>query len=130
MQMKLETLLIGAESELAKRPFASPFLALLFAAEVSEERRIEVCSWLVESGCLYLVVSEGHGGSQSWVDSITMENMRVYKFKGIPDSRRVGAVCLGMVAPLEMLKFAEREAVHPIQGKLLIVKISLNRKRT
>ena len=126
MQKEFDSLNLALAGDLPAWPFVSPYLAILLAVpNVTEERRREVCEWLIETGCLYLVVRDVAYGALDWIASINEANKKAFQYGEIPESKRVQTVCIDFVAILELVRFAEQKAAHPTEGKLPHVLISL-----
>lgn|SRR5579871_288882 len=65
-----------------------PFKAVvIIELQVSEERQREISTWLVGSGCLYML-AWGEGCS-SWDDSVDVANLERFDFGDIPDEEFV-----------------------------------------
>ncbi len=86
---------------------------MVIEEEVSPEWQAMVSTWLVASGCLYMM-AWGIGCS-SWDDSVDMANLEAFNFGEIPESRFVMTTWHDDEPLSEVFWFAKENANHPAE---------------
>ena len=80
-------------------------------SEVSPKWQAVVSTWLVQSGCLYMM-AWGNNCS-SWDDSVDMANLEEFKFGQIPEDRFVMTTWHTDEPLAEVFWFSKNNAFHP-----------------
>ncbi|MEK7342221.1 MAG: hypothetical protein AABZ73_00175 [Pseudomonadota bacterium] len=89
-----------------------PYRAVLISEQaVSEVRRNEVASWLLESGCLYFIA--WGIDCEAWHDTVDWRHLEAFDFGDIPDDRFVMTTWHDKEPLSEALWFAGNCASHP-----------------
>lgn len=89
-----------------------PFKAVLVAeSEVAPEWRLQVCDWLVRSGCLY-VVAWGVK-CEAWHDDVDLAHIAMFTFEPAPDDKFVMTTWHAGEPLSEAFWFCEMCALHP-----------------
>ncbi|MCC6140911.1 MAG: hypothetical protein IT389_09895 [Nitrospira sp.] len=89
-----------------------PFRAVVIIEEdVTPEWQASVCTWLVQSGCLYMM-AWGKSCS-SWDDSVDHANMKEFAFGEIPESKFVMTTWHTDDPLNEVFWFSKNNADHP-----------------
>ena len=123
----IEYINLKPESKMPEIGTNNPFKAIVIAdEEVSPSWQAEVSSWLVQSGCLYMM-AWGKGCS-SWDDSVDMANIEAFNYEDVPPNRAIITTWHENETLNEVFVFSKRMAVHPtvLLEKVLIVHISKN----
>ena len=90
----------------------SPFRSVVVIEEnVTPEWQSQVSSWLVASGCLYMM-AWGKNCS-SWDDSVDFANLEAFNYKKIPDEKFVMTTWHAKESLKEVYWFSKNNAVHP-----------------
>ena len=93
-------------------PKGRPFRAVVVAdSEVSPDWQAEVSSWLVRSGCLYMVAWGTN--CSSWDDSVDEANLEEFEYGEIPEDKFVMTTWHSDDPLREALWFAKNNALHP-----------------
>ena len=101
-----------------RRPFRA---VVIIDQSVASEWQEEVSSWLVRSGCLYMM-AWGKGCS-SWDDSVDLANLKDFNFEEIPDEKFVMTTWHNNEPLEEVFWFSKHSAFHPnieMQDTLII----------
>ena len=111
MSQPVSYLSIQPESALPAIVAGSPMRVVLIAdSEVSSEWQSLASTWLVQSGCLYMM-AWGNSCS-SWDDSVDMANLEEFKFGPIPEERFVMTTWHTDEPLREVFWFAKNNAFH------------------
>ena len=86
-------------------------VVVVIEEEVSPEWQAMVSTWLVASGCLYMM-AWGIGCS-SWDDSVDTANLEAFNFGEIPESRFVMPTWHADEPLSEVFWYAKHNASHP-----------------
>jgi hypothetical protein len=90
----------------------SPFRAMVVVeAFVTAAWQDAASSWLVQSGCLYMMAWGQH--CSSWDDSVDMANLEHFEFGDIPEDRSVMTTWHTDEPLSEAMSFCKRHATHP-----------------
>ena len=90
----------------------SPFRAVVVVdAFVNAAWQEAASSWLVRSGCLYMIAWGQH--CSSWDDSVDMANLEQFDFGDIPEDRSVMTTWHANEPLSEALSFCKLHATHP-----------------
>jgi len=109
---------------------ARPYRAVLIAEEaVSQEWKSEVCSWLIESGCLYFIA--WGVACEAWHDTVDWTVLEAFDFGEIPDDRFVMTTWHDNEPLSDALWFAGDAAYHPDidLAETLIVHVAREERR-
>jgi hypothetical protein len=101
-----------------RRPFRA---VVIIDQSVASEWQEEVSSWLVRSGCLYMM-AWGKDCS-SWDDSVDLANLKDFNFEEIPDEKFVMTTWHNNEPLEEVFWFSKHSAFHPnieMQDTLII----------
>ena len=110
--MVMEYLQIVPESKLPDISKLNPFRAVVVIDEsVSPEWQKNVSSWLVKSGCLYMM-AWGKDCS-SWDDSVDLANLEAFDYKDIPEDKFVMTTWHEDEPLKEVFWFSKNNAFHP-----------------
>ena len=129
--MVIEYLQIQPESELPTLSAFSPFRAVVVIDElVTIEWQILVSSWLVKSGCLYMMAWGKE--CSTWDDFVDFEHLEVFNFEEIPADKFLYTSWHEGESLREVFWFAKNCALHPIfiMQNTLILHISSKNKMT
>ncbi len=98
--------------------------------EVSPEWQAAISSWLVHSGCLYMM-AWGKDCS-TWDDSVDFANLEQFDFGDIPDGQNTMTTWHDDEPLQEVFRFAKSWAVHPSVElpHTLLVHISENNRES
>lgn len=92
--------------------------------EITPEWQSQVSTWLVKSGCLYMMA----WGTEctTWDDSIDLANLEAFNYGDIPEDQFVMTTWHEKEPLKEVLWFAKHSAVHPTIDlpNLLILHVS------
>lgn len=103
---------IQPEAALPEIVVRSPMRVVIVAeTEVSSEWQALVSTWLVQSGCLYMM-AWGNSCS-SWDDSVDMANLEEFKFGQIPEDRFVMTTWHTDKPLADVFFFSKNNAFHP-----------------
>lgn len=105
-----------------------PFRCVVIVEEsVTPEWQSQVSSWLVVSGCLYMM-AWGENCS-NWDDSVDHANLEFFDYKEIPDENFVMTTWHDKEPIKEVFWFSKNNAFHPIINikNTLILHISKNK---
>ena len=105
----------------------NPFRALVI---VTPEWQGNVSTWLVKSGCLYMMAWGIE--CSSWDDSVDYANIEYFNYENIPDNKSVVTTWHENESIEEVFLFSKKDAIHPSVDlkKTLLVHISnLHKKR-
>jgi hypothetical protein len=115
----MEHLQIEQAKGLPTWTFHSPYLAVLWISEgVTDQWQQKISEWLIDTGCLYMLVWQGGVGGHDWIDSLNESGKKAVAVRNVAELHSVVSACYEYVALREVLNFAEREAVHPTAGRL------------
>lgn len=110
--MVMEYLQIVPESTPPDISKLNPFRAVVVVDEpVSSEWQKNVSSWLVQSGCLYMM-AWGKDCS-SWDDSVDLANLEAFDYKEIPEDKFVMTTWHEDEPLKEVFWFSKHNAFHP-----------------
>ena len=103
------------------RPFRS---VVVIDDETTPEWQSQVSTWLVKSGCLYMM-AWGKKCS-AWDDSVDLANLEAFNYGDIPDDKFVMTTWHEKEPLNEVFWFSKNSAVHPTMDlpNLLILHIS------
>ena len=128
--MITEYLQIKAESELPDISAFSPFRAVIVIDEiVTLEWQTQASTWLVKSGCLYMMAWGKE--CSTWDDSVDIANLEQFNYGEIPEDKFVMTTWHEDESLGEVFWFAKNNAFHPIvviQNTLLLHISSKNKK--
>lgn len=110
MAVKYVQLKPGSEPPKVKDfdPFRS---VVVIEEDILPEWQHQVSSWLVASGCLYMMAWGKNCGS--WDDSVDFANLEVFDYKEIPRDKSVMTTWHENVPLKEVYQFAKQFAFHP-----------------
>ncbi len=118
----LTYLQLRPESSLPEISGVSPFRAIMVIEEpVSLEWQSQVSTWLVQSGCLYMM-AWGYDCS-SWDDAVDVANLEEFNFENVPEANFVLTTWHKNEALKEVFCFAKNNASHPVvelRGTLIL----------
>jgi len=123
-------LLLQPESALPDISTLNPFRAVVIVEEqVTPDWQDKVSSWLVLSGCLYMM-AWGNNCS-SWDDSVDLANLEVFNFNQIPDANFVMTSWHENEPLKDVFWFSKYSAFHPMVeiSNTLILHISYHQRR-
>lgn len=122
--MSLHYIHLGPNSVLPDITNYNPFKAVLvLELEVEIEWQTKVSTWLVESGCYYMMA---HGvRCSSWDDSVDLANLKKHEYN-IPDEHRIMTTWHEDELLSDVFLFCEYGVRHPdeVQENTLIIHIA------
>jgi hypothetical protein len=99
-------------SELPNISALSPFRAVVVIdEEVTPEWQNLVSSWLVKSGCLYMMA--WGTGCSTWDDSVDFANLEAFNYSDIPEDQFVMTTWHEEEPLNDVFWFAKNNAFHP-----------------
>ena len=103
------------------RPFRS---VVVVDDETTTEWQSQVSSWLVKSGCLYMMAWGKE--CSTWDDSVDLANLEAFNYGDIPEDEFVMTTWHAKEQLRDVFGFAKRSAVHPTMDlpNILILHIS------
>ncbi len=126
----LEYFQLQPESQLPDISRFNPFKAVIIVENsVTPEWQAEVSSWLVKSGCLYMMA--WGTDCSSWDDSVDAANLEKFNFNELPEDKSIMTTWHENEPLKEVLWFAKNTAVHPTVelNDTLLLHISNHDKR-
>jgi len=127
--MVIKYLLLPPDAALPDMSALNPFRSIVVLEEtVTPEWQSKVSSWLVQSGCLYMMAWGKN--CTSWDDSVDMANLERFDFQAMPEENRVMTTWHERESLLEVFWFAKNCAVHPIveMSNILLLHIANKEK--
>jgi hypothetical protein len=108
----MKYLQLQPESKLPDISDLAPFRSVVVIDEnVTTEWQSKVSSWLVASGCLFMM-AWGINCS-SWDDSVDFANLEVFDYKNIPEENLVMTTWHENESLKEVFLFSKNNAIHP-----------------
>ncbi len=112
INMVMEYLQIQPESRLPYIGKLNPFRAVIIIDEsVSSEWQKQVSTWIVRSGCLYMMAWGNE--CSSWDDSVDLANLEEFNYKDIPETKFVMTTWHENETLKEVFWFSKNTAFHP-----------------
>src|SRR5689334_494931 len=108
----MQYLQLKPESDLPNVSPLAPFRCVVIIEEiVTPEWQAKVSSWLVKSGCLYMMAWGKECGT--WDDSVDYANLERFNHGDIPDENFVMTTWHADETLIEVFWFSKHSAFHP-----------------
>jgi len=121
---------LAPEVELPEISYLEPFKAIVVVdSVVSSKWQAQVSSWLVDSGCRYMMA--WGTDCSSWDDSVDFASLEAFNFQDTPEDRFVMTTWHSDDPLEEVFSYAKYSAQHPVLElkHLVIVHITQNGQR-
>lgn len=97
---------------LPERAFGQPYKTILLVDNDFElDRQFAISEWLVESGCLYVMVTGR--STANWAAMVDLANLARFDFEPIPDAAVVIATTHENESLQDVFWFSNYSAMHP-----------------
>ncbi len=108
----MEYIRLEPDTDLPDISTFNPFRVLVIVEEaVTSEWQKKVSTWLVTSGCLYMMAWGIE--CSSWDDSVDYANIEYFNYENIPDNKFVMTTWHENESIEEVFLFSKNDAIHP-----------------